>query len=137
MEKISMNTKITCPVCDRPEIEGNICPNCETDLSLVRMLVELPEQKQQLPIIIKESLSISVAIFLIIIGISFGVFGREILLPKPIIPVNNYNQNSIKNQDIKENNCLSVSTEYLDQKNLEIKLILDTDTLKKCQNIQK
>jgi len=37
-----MNTKLTCPVCDRPEIEGEICPNCETDLSLIRMLLELP-----------------------------------------------------------------------------------------------
>ncbi len=33
---------LTCPVCDRPEIADNICPNCETDLTLIRMLVELP-----------------------------------------------------------------------------------------------
>ncbi|NEP47143.1 MAG: peptidoglycan-binding protein, partial [Okeania sp. SIO2H7] len=39
-----MTLKLTCCVCDRPGIEGNICPNCETDLSMVRMLMELPIQ---------------------------------------------------------------------------------------------
>jgi hypothetical protein len=37
-----MSTKITCPVCDRSAIEINICPNCQTDLSLIQMLSELP-----------------------------------------------------------------------------------------------
>ena len=37
-----MSNKITCPVCDRSEIEINICPNCQTDLALLRMLAELP-----------------------------------------------------------------------------------------------
>jgi C4-type Zn-finger protein len=37
-----MSTKITCPVCDRSELEINICPNCQTDLTLLRMLTELP-----------------------------------------------------------------------------------------------
>jgi C4-type Zn-finger protein len=38
-----MNTKIICPVCDRSAIEINICPNCQTDLSLIRMLSDLPQ----------------------------------------------------------------------------------------------
>ena len=37
-----MNQKITCPVCDRSGIEISVCPNCQTDLSLIRMLSELP-----------------------------------------------------------------------------------------------
>ncbi len=37
-----MNHQLTCPVCDRSAIEINICPNCQTDLSLIRMLSELP-----------------------------------------------------------------------------------------------
>lgn len=41
-----MPKKITCPVCDRQEIESNICPNCETDLSLIRILIELPPQER-------------------------------------------------------------------------------------------
>ena len=49
-----MSTKITCPVCDRSAIEINICPNCQTDLSLLRMLIELPlippvDASRQLP----------------------------------------------------------------------------------------
>ncbi len=35
--------KLTCPVCDRTSIEGNICPNCETDLSSIRLLMTLPK----------------------------------------------------------------------------------------------
>ncbi len=41
-----MSTKITCPVCDRSELEINICPNCQTDLALLRMLTELPLLEQ-------------------------------------------------------------------------------------------
>jgi hypothetical protein len=39
--------QLTCPVCLRPEIADNICPNCETDLTLMRMLVELPTVQPQ------------------------------------------------------------------------------------------
>jgi LysM domain len=34
--------KLNCPVCDRSGIDRDICPNCETDLSTLRMLAELP-----------------------------------------------------------------------------------------------
>lgn len=34
--------KLNCPVCEYKEIEGNICPNCDTDISLIRRLYELP-----------------------------------------------------------------------------------------------
>jgi hypothetical protein len=34
--------KTTCPVCNRSEIEIDICPNCETDLSAIRFLTDLP-----------------------------------------------------------------------------------------------
>ncbi len=40
-----MNNKIVCPVCDRSAIEISICPNCQTDLSLIRMLSELQSAK--------------------------------------------------------------------------------------------
>lgn len=39
---VFMTEKLTCPVCDRTEIETNTCPNCETDLSTIRLLKELP-----------------------------------------------------------------------------------------------
>lgn len=37
-----MMTAVACPVCGRAEVEGTICPNCTTDLSVVRMLQGLP-----------------------------------------------------------------------------------------------
>jgi hypothetical protein len=37
-----MSEEIDCPVCNRSAIDINICPNCQTDLSLIRMLTELP-----------------------------------------------------------------------------------------------
>lgn len=40
-----MTILLNCPVCDRTSIESNICPNCETDLTTLRMLAELPEVK--------------------------------------------------------------------------------------------
>jgi len=38
-----MSILLNCPVCDRQNIETNICPNCETDLSRLQILLELPE----------------------------------------------------------------------------------------------
>ncbi|MDF5722327.1 MAG: hypothetical protein PUP91_17930 [Rhizonema sp. PD37] len=37
-----MTTKLNCSVCGYTDIEGNNCPNCDTDLSLLRMLQQLP-----------------------------------------------------------------------------------------------
>lgn len=37
-----MSHEIDCPVCNHPNIRGDVCPNCETDLSLIRSLIELP-----------------------------------------------------------------------------------------------
>jgi hypothetical protein len=74
-----MKTYLTCPVCDRPKIEGNICPNCETDLSLIRTLKELPE----LPSIPTKStaiapwLPIAIAILILLLGISLGAAGNS------------------------------------------------------------
>ncbi len=65
-----MSKKITCPVCDRKEIEENICPNCETDLSLIRMLLELPPVEKTSGN--KSYLLILFVIILLLISISLG-----------------------------------------------------------------
>ncbi len=83
-----MNTKITCPVCDRPEIEGNICPNCETDISLVRMLAELPEQEAKLPTKINLNMTEIIVIIVIALSLIFGVstvfFAKEEAVKPPV-----------------------------------------------------
>ena len=73
-----MKPKLTCPVCDRPEISGDICPNCETDLSLIRMLVELPvtEPQQQG---FSAWLLAGAAICLLVVGIALGGLGYAFL----------------------------------------------------------
>jgi rubrerythrin len=36
-----MNTKLNCPVCGYQELAGEICPNCDTDTSIIRTLHNL------------------------------------------------------------------------------------------------
>lgn len=36
-----MNTKLNCPVCGYQELAGDICPNCDTDISLIRTVHNL------------------------------------------------------------------------------------------------
>lgn len=71
-----MNTKLTCPVCSRPEVEDDICPNCETNLSTMRMLAELPPSAPIQPVPIQKQLRASwllaVAILMLVLGISLG-----------------------------------------------------------------
>lgn len=75
-----MKPKLTCPVCDRPEISGDICPNCETDLSLIRMLVELPVAEPQ-----RQGFSAwllaGAAICLLVVCIALGGLGYAFLFP--------------------------------------------------------
>ncbi|MEB3886226.1 LysM peptidoglycan-binding domain-containing protein [Lyngbya sp. CCY1209] len=74
-----MTLKITCPVCDRPNIEGNICPNCETDLTPIRQLQELPEVAVQ-PAPIPQpnwrkntsQLIVAIAIIMLLLGVAIG-----------------------------------------------------------------
>jgi hypothetical protein len=63
-----MSVKLICPVCQRPDIENNICPNCETDLYLIRMLAELPQQPQATP----TWFLVTVAISCLILGLTLA-----------------------------------------------------------------
>lgn len=80
-----MKPKLTCPVCDRPEISGDICPNCETDLSLIRMLVELPVAESAASTAQPQRQGFSVglltgaAICLLVVGIALGGLGYAFL----------------------------------------------------------
>lgn len=77
-----MKTYLTCPVCDRPEIEGDICPNCETDLSLIRKLTELPSAPVATLLppkspAIASWVPIGVAILILLLGIGLGAAGNS------------------------------------------------------------
>ena len=82
-----MITPIICPVCDRPEIEIDICPNCETNLSTFRMLVELPliESNNQLGLKMKIWLAV-VLVALLLLGIGVGATGNY-LLSQQSVPI--------------------------------------------------
>ncbi len=77
------SVKLTCPVCERSQIETNTCPNCETDLSTYRMLAQLPvetvievkESKRIIPI----WLPVGVAILFLLLGIGLGVAGNSVI----------------------------------------------------------
>ncbi len=78
-----MSVKLTCPVCDRSQIETNTCPNCETDLSTYRMLAQLPVET---PVEVKESkrmipiwLPVSVAILFLLLGVGLGFAGNSVI----------------------------------------------------------
>jgi nucleoid-associated protein YgaU len=76
--------KLNCPVCDRSGIDRDICPNCETNLSTLRMLAELPivaPQKSLGSTIKMWLLSIVFAAFTI--GISLGALAESILSQQP------------------------------------------------------
>lgn len=70
-----MKIKLTCPVCDCSEIEGDICPNCETNLSTFRMLAELPALNRG-----KLKILLPVAIAMVFfVGMSLGATGNYLL----------------------------------------------------------
>ncbi|MDJ0594348.1 MAG: LysM peptidoglycan-binding domain-containing protein [Pleurocapsa sp. MO_226.B13] len=78
-----MSVKLTCPVCDRSQIETDTCPNCETDLSTYRMLAQLPvetpietkEPKRNIPL----WLPVGVAILFLLLGIGLGFAGNSVI----------------------------------------------------------
>lgn len=100
-----MKKKLTCPVCERPEIEGNTCPNCETNLSLFWMLAELPVATQTaFPVKIEKPafkpwLFISVGILLLLVGLSLGASGNYLISKHQqlVAKTSTFSPNSIQN----------------------------------------
>ena len=56
-----MKVELSCPVCASTEIAGNSCPNCDTDLSLIRLLTELPPSSPQATVLEKPQLQLKFA----------------------------------------------------------------------------
>lgn len=75
-----MNIKLNCPVCGYQEIEGKSCPNCDTDLSLIWMLQELPQAQTPVPQLKVTGWQLAIALLILIIGISLGSFSSLLFL---------------------------------------------------------
>jgi hypothetical protein len=81
-----MSINLTCPVCDRPHIEGNICPNCETNLSTFRILAELPIVEQKKAITSNMKIWLLSAILTAFVLMSLGATGGSLLSKQPSQP---------------------------------------------------
>ena len=74
---------LICPVCDRSEITTSICPNCETNLSTYKLLVNLSEQPilkahkkvQVMPL----WLPICIAILFLCLGLGMGFTSNSLI----------------------------------------------------------
>lgn len=75
-----MNIKIDCPVCGYKEIEGNICPNCDTDLTLIRSLQELPPVETKISQKKLSTWTLVLALLILIIGIGLGALSSFFLI---------------------------------------------------------
>ncbi|MBE9166013.1 hypothetical protein IQ238_00190 [Pleurocapsales cyanobacterium LEGE 06147] len=96
-----MPVKLTCPVCERSQIEEDICPNCETDLSTYRMLAQLPvetlietkKQKRIIPL----WFPVGVAVLFLLVGIGLGFASNSVIFRQqlPITPTSTTASSSI------------------------------------------
>lgn len=72
-----MKVKVDCPMCSLRELEEDICPNCETNLFLYRMLLEVPAEdivKQQSNQKWASILPIRMVIICLLMGIGVTTF---------------------------------------------------------------
>lgn len=73
-----MNLKLNCPVCGYQEVAGNSCPNCDNDLSVIRMLQELPPVEAPAQTVKIATFPLGIALVMLMIGICLGVGGSFI-----------------------------------------------------------
>lgn len=87
-----MKSELSCPVCGYTEITGNSCPNCNTDLSLIRLLTELPSSSPQVIELEKPQRQpkfagwqLGVALLILMMGIGLGTMGSFFFLQPQLI----------------------------------------------------
>jgi LysM repeat protein len=97
-----MISTIQCPVCGRENIEASGCLNCETDLSILKMLQELPISKSQ-------NSNISLAILLVVISL----LASFILGGTLVSQINLFNSSANKNQTIVKKNIVKTVVKSL------------------------
>ncbi|WP_353928986.1 LysM peptidoglycan-binding domain-containing protein [Okeanomitos corallinicola TIOX110] len=116
-----MNIKIDCPVCGYKEIEGKTCPNCDTDLTLIRSLQELPPIETTISQRKLSTWTLVLALLILIIGIGLGALSSFFLIK------NQYSDNVFTNNSAVVINQESVA----DNKNININLY----TVKRGDNL--
>ncbi len=79
-----MTIKLNCPVCGYTEVEGNNCPNCDTDLSLIRMLQQLPAVETS-PSKPNSRWQFLTALLILLIGMGLGVLGSFMFIQPQVI----------------------------------------------------
>lgn len=110
-----MKHLLTCPVCGHTEISENTCPNCDADLSLIRLLRELPPSSPQViqsesphqrskveqvcgvarfPQNLRTGWQVGVALLILIIGIGLGAVGSFLFLQPHVLSTNTVNSPS-------------------------------------------
>lgn len=77
-----MTHLLNCPVCGYKEIAGNTCPNCDTDISLIRSLTELSPINQQVSQKVTKWQA-GVALLILLTGICLGALGSFLVLQPP------------------------------------------------------
>jgi nucleoid-associated protein YgaU len=82
-----MTLELSCPVCAYTEITGSSCPNCDTDLSLIRLLSELPSSSPQATGLEKSrsqqkfaGWQLGAALLILTLGIGLGSMGSFLFL---------------------------------------------------------
>lgn len=93
-----MKPELSCPVCAYTEIAGNSCPNCDTDLSLIRLLTELPPSSPQATVVEKPQLQqkfagwqLVAALLILMMGIGLGTMGSFLFLGRSQLLTNTGN----------------------------------------------
>lgn len=83
-----MTQLLNCPVCGYKEIQGNTCPNCDADLSLIRSLTELPTLEKAEGVRSRSKVAIwqvGVALLILIFGIGLGALGSFLFLQPQLV----------------------------------------------------
>lgn len=77
-----MKTILNCPVCGYQEVSNHTCPNCDTDLSVICILQELPAVKTTVPAAKFNALPLAIALLTLLVGMCLGV-GSRFIFPSP------------------------------------------------------
>lgn len=86
-----MKNLLNCPVCGYTEIANNTCPNCDADLSLIRLLTELPSSNSQVTEVEAQrqpkvaGWQVGIALLILIVGIGLGTTSSFLFLQPQLI----------------------------------------------------